>query len=102
MYIDMLYYIVVCGLMMIIFYSWAIRSIYKNRTKFMSTDFDARAKRTPLMNRVSNLIPENEVIDVYWEYVDERGWKNHHKLNIIILILVGLYWFAKFIMWSFS
>jgi len=72
----------------------------------MSEDFTAEPKRTPHMNRTLELYPEDEVIDVYWEVVyeeSERGWKKHHKLNIITLILVAIYflsdWLASFIVW---
>lgn len=104
--LDMLYDVVVCGMVLVIFYAWAIRSIFKNRTKFISTDFTSEPQRTPHMNRTSELYPEDEVIDVYWEVVyeeSERGWKKHHQINAVILILIAIYflsdWISKFIVW---
>jgi hypothetical protein len=91
------------------FYWWAIRTIFKNRTKFMSTDLASEPKRTPHMNRDYNLTPEDEVIDVYWVDVTEdferaeEGMKPYNKLNLMILALVIIYylsdWLAYIITW---
>lgn len=92
--------------MLVGFYWWAIRTLLKDRISFMSTDFTSAAKRTPHMNRVPNLYPENAIIDVYWKDVTEefsRGVKTHHLVNLMIFTLVALYflsdWIASFIVW---
>lgn len=96
-------------------YWWAIRSLFKNRIHFISTDLTPVTQRTPLMNRVPILYPKNAIIDVYWEDVTEefsRGVKTHHFMkkthhlvNLTILILIVLYFISncivRFIVWLF-
>jgi hypothetical protein len=98
--------IVWCCVMLGAVYWWAIRSIFKNRTKFMSTEFTSAPKQDHYMNRVPDLYPENAIIDVYWEDVTEefsRGMKPHHLMNLTVFALLAIYylsdWIAKFIVW---
>jgi len=78
----------------------AIRSLFKDRIDFISTDLTAVPQRTPHMNRTSILYPENAIIDVYWEDVTEefsRGVKTHHLVNLMVFVLVALYFLSYWI-----